>query len=317
MPIDCLCCGILFADVICTPVDHVPEAGELVAADAIELSLGGCAANAALDLARLGVRVGVAGCVGDDTLGRFVVESLQRGGVETRGIRRIAGINTATTMVVNVRGQDRRFVSSPGANTRMTVEHVPPDWLREARVLYVGGYLMLPALETEAMGALLREARRRGTKTVVDVVYMGNPGPREALAKVLPATDVFLPNDDEGRILTGLDDPVAQAEAFRALGAETVVVTLGGKGSVLVGPRARLRAGVYPTEFVGGTGSGDAFDAGYIAGLLDGRDERGCLEWGSALGASCVRAIGATESVFDRGEAERFIAAHRLPIEPI
>lgn len=317
MPIDCLCSGILFADVICTPIDHVPEAGELVAAEAIQLSLGGCAANAALDLARLGVRVGVAGCVGDDTLGRFVIESLQRGGVETAGISRVAGINTATTMVVNVRGQDRRFISSPGANTRMTVEHIPPDWLREARVLYVGGYLMLPGLETDAMGALLRQARSRGTKTVVDVVYMGNPGAREALAQVLPATDVFLPNDDEGRILTGLDDPVAQAEAFRALGAETVVVTLGRKGCVLVGPRERLRAGVYPTEFIGGTGSGDAFDAGYIAGLLDGRDQRGCLEWGSALGASCVRAIGATESVFDRAEAERFIASHRLPIETI
>jgi len=73
---------------------------------------------------------------------------------------------------------------------------------------------------------------------------------------------------------------------------------------------------VYPTTFVSGTGSGDAFDAGYIAGLLAGEDPAGCLRWGSALGASCVRAIGATESVFNRQEAEEFMRQHELDIEP-
>ncbi len=77
----------------------------------------------------------------------------------------------------------------------------------------------------------------------------------------------------------------------------------------------RLRAGIYPTTFVGGTGSGDAFDAGYIAGLLAGEDPAGCIRWGAALGASCVRAIGATESVFHRDEAEQFIQQHDLEIE--
>jgi sugar/nucleoside kinase (ribokinase family) len=86
-------------------------------------------------------------------------------------------------------------------------------------------------------------------------------------------------------------------------------------GTLLLGDGLRLRSGVYPTEFVGGTGSGDAFDAGYIAGLLEGEDPAGCLRWGSALGASCVRAIGATESVFDRDEAIAFMREHPLEIE--
>jgi sugar/nucleoside kinase (ribokinase family) len=67
---------------------------------------------------------------------------------------------------------------------------------------------------------------------------------------------------------------------------------------------------------VGGTGAGDAFDAGYIAGLLAGEDPYGCLRWGSALGASCVRAIGATESVFTRTEAETFMRKQHLEITP-
>jgi sugar/nucleoside kinase (ribokinase family) len=83
---------------------------------------------------------------------------------------------------------------------------------------------------------------------------------------------------------------------------------------VLLGDGLRLRAGVYPTEFVGATGSGDAFDAGYIAGLLAGADPLGCLKWGAALGASCVRSLSATESVFSRVEAEDFLRRHELPV---
>ena len=78
---------------------------------------------------------------------------------------------------------------------------------------------------------------------------------------------------------------------------------------------ARPKDGFDPTTFVGGTGAGDAFDAGYIAGLLWGADPAGCLRWGAALGASCVRSIGATESVFNRAEAEAFMREHELPID--
>ena len=68
---------------------------------------------------------------------------------------------------------------------------------------------------------------------------------------------------------------------------------------------------------MGGTGAGDAFDAGYIAGLLNGDDPSRCLEWGSALGASCVRSIGATESVFTRDEALEFMREHPLEMEAL
>jgi len=315
--IDCLCAGILFADYTCAPIPRVPEPGELIPTDHIKLALGGCASNAGLDLARLGIRVGVSGCVGDDAFGQFVLDTLRAGQVDVSGVHQLRGIGTASTMVINVRGQDRRFISTPGANTRFTVDHIPKEWVEQAKVFYVGGYLMMPGLETEAMVDLFRKARAAGTKTVLDVVLFGGTHYWETLERILPETDVFLPNDDEAAVITGLKDPLAQADRFRQAGAKTVVITEGKRGSLLVTDNLRLRAGVYPTEFVGGTGSGDAFDAGYIAGLLAGEDAAGCLRWGSALGASCVRAIGATESVFTRPEAEAFLREHPLPIEAV
>jgi len=313
--IDCLCAGILFADVACAPVQRVPNPGELVPTERMQLGLGGCASNTGLDLAKVGYRVGVSGCVGDDFFGQFIIQALADDRIDTSGIHRIAGSGSACSMVINVQGQDRRFISTPAANTRFTVDHIPADWVRRAKVFYVGGYYMMPGLETDEMVDLFRTARAAGTKTILDVVIYGQADYWGRLAAILPETDIFMPNDDEAALITGLTDPLAQAERFRQAGAGTVVITQGEKGSLLVSEKLRLRAGVYPIEFVGGAGSGDAFDAGYIAGLLADEDPAGCLRWGSALGASCVRSIGTTESIFNRTEAEAFMEEHELKIE--
>jgi sugar/nucleoside kinase (ribokinase family) len=315
MPIECLSVGILVADHLCDPISHVPKAGELILADRLPLSIGGCASNAAVDLARLGVNVGVVGCVGKDFFGRFVSETLADAGVDVRDIRQVEGVETSGTLIINVAGQDRRFIHTRGANAHLRVEHIPLDRLAEAKVLYVGGYLLMTALDPVELAAVFRRARAAGVQTVLDIVLPGPGDYWDQFEPVLAETDVFLPNTDEAAVITGLDDPVAQAERFRAAGARTVVITCGHAGSVLISDRERLRAPVYPVEYRGGTGSGDAFDAGYIVGLLRGEDATGCLRWGSAVGASCVRSISATESVFTQSEAEAFMRGQPFKVE--
>jgi sugar/nucleoside kinase (ribokinase family) len=144
------------------------------------------------------------------------------------------------------------------------------------------------------------------------------PGPGDYLPQLdglLPHVDVFLPNHHEAELITGEKDPLRQAEVFRRLGAKTVVITMGEQGSLLVGDQAKLKAGVYSVPFVDGSGGGDAFDAGYIYGLLQQMNTEDCLRVASALGASCVRAIGTTPGVFTRAECEAFLKQHTLKIE--
>lgn len=317
MAIDCLSAGILVADHLCTPLERLPAAGELVLTDDLPLRIGGCAANVAVDLSRCGVSVGVLGCVGDDPFGRFIIESLAADGLDVEGIRRLEGVPTSGTLIINVRGEDRRFIHTMGANAALRVADLSPEQVRRAKVLYIGGYLLMPSFDADELGQLFRQAREAGVKTVLDVVLPGDGDHWSRLEPVLPETDVFLPNEDEARAITGQTDPVRQAEQFLQAGAGTVVITCGGDGTVLLSREARYKAGVYPVEFVGATGAGDAFDAGYIAGLVAGLDPRRCLEWGSALGASCVRSVSATEGVFNRSEAERFLREHELKIESI
>jgi sugar/nucleoside kinase (ribokinase family) len=315
--VDCLSVGILVADHLCDPIDHVPRAGELVLSSRLPLAVGGCASNVGIDLAKLGVGVGVVGRVGADHFGRFLIESLASAGVDTRGIRTLDDVETSGTLIINVRGEDRRFVHCVGANAQLAVADIPLDRVKAAKVLYVGGYLLMPALEGEPLAVLFRAARAAGVKTVLDIVM---PGPGDHMAKlgpVLAETDLFLPNTDEAALLTGLDDPVQQAERFAAAGAGAVVITCGDAGSVLVSGATRLRAGAYSMPYQGGTGAGDAFVAGAIAGVLAGEDLAGALRWGSAVGASCVRSVSATDGVFTRAEAEEFLRANPLALEPL
>src|SRR5262245_50735435 len=92
MSLDCLSVGILVVDHLCSPILRMPEAGELVMSDRLPLSIGGCASNTAMDLARVSVNVGIVGCVGRDPFGKFVIDTLRSAGVETSGLRELEGV---------------------------------------------------------------------------------------------------------------------------------------------------------------------------------------------------------------------------------
>jgi sugar/nucleoside kinase (ribokinase family) len=310
-----VCAGMVVTDHLCTPIAHLPAAGELVTADELVLNIGGGAANVAVDLARLGIQATICARVGDDTFGRFATETLLSHGVDVRALKVDNRRATSQTLIVNVRGEDRRFIHSIGANLSFTTDDLDSVLKPPPRILYIGYFLILPGLDADGLAARFAQARAGGTLTVLDVAIPERGNYLDSLRIVLPHTDVFLPNTDEATLILGESDPVRQAQAFRALGARRVVVTRGGEGAIAVSDDLQVRLGTYPAAFVDGSGGGDAFVAGYIAGLLEGSSELACLKLASAVGASCVRAVGTTAGVFSRPEADAFVARHDLVIE--
>jgi sugar/nucleoside kinase (ribokinase family) len=315
--IDVLCAGIIVADHVCTPIAHLPAAGELVMADGMLLTIGGCAANAAVDLAKMQVHVAIVGRVGNDAFGRVVTDILRDANVEVSHIKTSVGADTSQTLIVNVQGQDRRFIHTFGANRDFRAADIPLQMLDQAKVLYLGGYLVMPEVTQDELVPVFAAARMRGVKTVLDIVVPSKGEYLSRFDRLLPHVDVFLPNNFEGELITGENDPLKQAEVFQRLGAGTTIVTMGGEGAILVQKDLRLRSGIYSVPFVDASGGGDAFDAGYICGLLDGKGPEDCLRVASALGASCVRAIGTTPGVFTRDECEAFMKEQVLKVERI
>src|SRR5262249_33022116 len=191
---DVLCAGIVVADHVSPPISHMPAAGELVMAARLILTLGGCAANVAVGLRNLGVAAAVVGRVGDDLFGRIVREMLTESGVDVRFLQATPSADTSQTLIVNVAGQDRRFIHTFGANAVFRAADVPRDGLAACQVVYLGGYLLMGGVTPEETAAVFAEARRLGAKTVLDVVTPPGADYLARLAPVLPHVDVFLPN---------------------------------------------------------------------------------------------------------------------------
>ena len=170
-----LCTGIIVADHVSSPISHVPAPGELVMADQLLLTIGGCAANAAVDLVKMGVAAAVGGRVGGDIFGRIVADLLRDHGVDVSSITVSPDADTSQTLIVNVVGQDRRFIHTFGANAQFRAGDIPLDRLAACNVLYLGGYLLMPNLRQEELIPVFAKARKAGVKTVLDVATPALP----------------------------------------------------------------------------------------------------------------------------------------------
>lgn len=311
-----LCAGILVADLFVPPLSRLPAPGELLTTDDFLIDSGGCAANTATCLTKLAVPAGVAGSVGGDSFGDFIIQDLHGKGVATRGICRSAAHGTSKTVILPVIGDDRRYIHTIGANADFTAGDIDRELLSQAKVLDVGGYLILPGLKKHDLALLLQAARGGGILTVLDIVVPAG-GSRPLLADlgdILPHVDLFTPNNAEAEILTGESDPRAQAAAFLAAGCRTAIVTQGAGGAVLMTAEATLEASAAPVEVIDASGAGDAFAAGCIVGLLEGWDLPQLLGFATVVGASACTRLGTTTGVFSRRQAEAYFRENPVQI---
>jgi sugar/nucleoside kinase (ribokinase family) len=316
---DVACLGLLIADVFGAPLAALPAEGELALIDQYLVTVGGCAANTAVDLVRLGRSARVLGKIGDDHFGDFVMKELRRRGVDPSFVSRSSAHPTSFTYIMNVRGQDRRYIHCSGANAHFTLADIDAKALDGARALHIGGFFALPSFDAEQLARLFRDARSRGLMTLLDVVIPAGTKPSlESLREVLALSDAFFPNHDEGRVLTGSENPLEQAEIFAAMNpACTIVITMGRAGAIARRGKQTLRADAYKVPSIDESGGGDAFDAGFIVGQLAGWPLEDTLRFASAAGASCTRALGCHEGVFTFDEAKDFVARNPLEIVPV
>ncbi|WP_116807188.1 carbohydrate kinase family protein [Steroidobacter cummioxidans] len=308
------CAGLLVEDTFCGPLAALPPEGALLALDDMPVRAGGCAANVAIDLAKQGIAVDLAGCVGRDGSGDALLKTFARHDIGCSRVVRAEQQPTSRTLILLIEGQDRRYLHVIGANSAFTIDQISYQWLTSLKVFYLGGLFALPGIDFSKLAALLAFCREAQIKTVVDVVVPHGQAGLAQLKPLLPLIDVFLPNDDEARAFTGLADPFDQLRALTDAGANTVIVTRGGGGSVAARDGKLWTCGAYSMDVIDPSGSGDAFTSGVIRSLLQGWDLPQTLRYASAVGASATRAAGTTDSVFTAAEAEAFVFEHPLTV---
>ena len=307
-----LCVGILVADLFVPPLARLPVAGELIATEDFLVQPGGCAANSAIALRRLGIACAVVGRVGDDLFGDLVERDLRALGIDTSGVAQAPGYGTSKTVILPVVDEDRRFIHTFGANAALTAADISQASLEAAEVIYVGGYLVLPALHQSELAERFRVARERGTRIVLDVVVPSGHVDLslDAVRELLPLADYFLPNEDEARALTGEAEPRWQAERLLEAGARAVVVKRGERGIFVRSGDEAFELPAPPVEALEPSGAGDAFAAGLILGILEGWELERSVRFASVMGGSACTSLGCYAGVFSREEADRFLAEH-------
>lgn len=307
--------GDVNPDILVIGDDVVPEFGQVEkVVGTIRLTVGGSSAITACGLARLGLKVAHGGIVGDDMLGHAILEALRDRGVDISTVSVEPAIPTGATVHLG-QGDRRAMLTATGTIDRLRAEDVPRDILPHIRHIHAGSTAIQPRLRP-GLPALFREARAAGVTSSFDTNW--DPDRRwDGIEPMLASTDIFLPNEREAALISGIDDPLAAAHALvaraEAAGREpsagplTVVVKLGAAGALAVRDEAALRLPADRVQVVDSTGAGDAFDAGFIYGFLDGRSLGECLALAVACGTLSTRAIGGVDGQATLEEAEALL----------
>jgi sugar/nucleoside kinase (ribokinase family) len=281
--------GDLATDVVAV-LDGEPAPGSDRPA-AIRTRGGGAGANVAVHLARLGVPVRLAACVGDDPAGAALLAELASAGVSP-AVRTVPGTASGTIVSLVEPGGQRSMLADRGANLELRPEDLPQP--PERGHLHLSGYTLLDDGPRTAGLAVLASATAAGCTTSVDPASTGpltRYGVDRWLADTAAAT-VLLPNADEARLLTGCADPEAAARQLAAR-HRVVAVSLGAQGALWAEGEEVIHRPAQPATVVDTTGAGDAFTAGLLAAWLGGATAADALDAGLARAAAVVGRPGA------------------------
>lgn len=310
--VDVLVLGEINPDVIVRGADPQPQFGQVERlVDTIDLVVGSSSAIFACGAARLGLRIAFVGVVGDDAMGRFMLDAMRACGVDVSACRVDEAVPTGASVIL-VGDADRAILTAVGTVPLLRDADVPAALLDRARHLHVGSVFLLDALRPR-LAERFTAARRAGISTSLDCNWDPRGTWDGGLRQILGQTDIFLPNSAEAKRITGRDAVEDAALALAAAGPRVVAVKCGADGALSAEPDGTItRVPAIAVDVVDTTGAGDSFDAGFLAAWLAGRPVRDCLVVGVACGSLSARGIGGTVAQPTLAEAESAALASGL-----
>ena len=307
-----LCIGSVTPDVIIKPVDALPTPGELQFIDSSSMFVGGCASNASIDLAKLGVPVSLCVKLGKDLFGHFVYDTCKEAGVDVSGCVMDENVQTTTSIVcVNSEGE-RSFLYNGGSTSAMTDKDIPDSLIADADIVFLAGALLTHGLDGEPAAKMFEKAQKMGKFTVMDTAWDPTGRWMKGVEAALPHLDLFMPSIEEAQKIAGKEDFDDIADVFFEKGVKNVIIKAGKKGAYIreggkKGYFAPTYLSVKPTDT---TGAGDSFCAGFLAGLAQDFDFEKSAKLGNAVGTHCVMELGASTGIKPLAEIYKFMEEH-------
>ena len=290
--------GLMTLDVLGRPVERIPDGGNVAFIEEIRLTVAGTAGGTVVDCAKLGLNALAVGAVGNDEKGDFVIDTCRRFGIDISAMQRTDAAPTSAT-ILNVRPNgDRPALHVRGASDHLRVASEQYDQICAGPFLHMGGTGLLQMMDGHPTSALLRAAKQRDTVVTFDLIAP-NAGTFELLKQCLPHVDYFMPSMEEATFISGLDDPARIAAFFLDLGASTCVFKWGERGSFYATAQESARIPAFRTKVSDTTGCGDAYCAGFIAGLAQGWEPEKACRLGTASSALVATGLGSDAGIVD------------------
>ncbi len=302
-------------DLILRDDDIAPRFGQVEKTIAdYDLVMGGSCCIFAAQAAKLGLRVALLGAVGADAFGELMLETLSLAGVDTRYMRVDKKLRTGLTAHL-VQAEDRAMLTYPGSINALTASDIRDDMLARASHLHYGSLFLQTGLLPDSI-KILGRAKKLGLTISLDT----NWDPADAwdidLEQTLRAVDVLLPNEQEAQRLCGRASLSAAARYLRQR-VDILAIKRGAEGASAwsqgieaVQPVALAAAGG------DGIGAGDSFDAGFLAGWLDGLPLADCLSIACQCGRAVASRRGGTAGQLVRAQLSELPARARLSEVP-
>ena len=260
---------------------------------------GGSAANTIVGLARLGCKVGFVGKIAEDHEGQLQIECFQKEGVDTDGIIRSSkGKSGVCLGFVDKKGARALYIN-PGVNDFIEFREIQAPYITDTQFLHLSSFV----------GEKSFRAQKKLMSFLPDSVKVSfDPGSlyaQKGLSAVEPIIQnsfVMMPNALELELLTGESDIPKGAQTLIDMGVQIVAVKLGDKGCYVTNGEEKKTIQPYKVQAFDTTGAGDAFDAGFLYGLIHDRPLAECGRLGNFVGSRCITKMGARDGLPNEAE---------------
>lgn len=299
--------GSIIAD-LAVQTKRIPEVGENLLAESLQIGPGGKGANAAVAAARAGANVILVGCIGDDEFGRMETTNLKQEGVDLGGVIIHPEADTGTAIImIDAEGENTILVIN-GANDHLSKDTVV-DVLNNQRNT-LDGILVNFEIPEPAVAA----AVQAGVHFNIPVIVDAGP-PRTYAPETWSNCTILSPNALEAATLVGHSiedeaDVVHAARELLAAGPQAVVLKLGSRGAMILSEELETILPAFPVEVVDTTGAGDAFSGTLSVAIADGLSLEEAVRRANAAGALTVTRLGTMPIMPTRQEVDAFLAQH-------
>jgi sugar/nucleoside kinase (ribokinase family) len=281
------------ADLIINGDDFKTEFGQkekLLTGYSVEM--GGSCTIFACQTAKMDLKTVVVGKVGNDYFKNVIVETLQDSGVILDFLNDTDKYKTGISVALTSSG-DRAIFTYSGTIDALEKDDISIELIASSRHLHIGSYFLMKKF-TQSLLPVLKDVKKYGTTVSLDTNWDPDESWDSGIWDVLPYVDVFLPNENEAKAITGEND---LGKAINILKKEVPILSIkmGKNGARTFADKKIISMPSIDVTKMDTIGAGDSYDGGFIYGYLTGRDLETCTKMGCICGSLNTRGVGGTK----------------------